>query len=157
REVSEQVDILCHDLVTAYQDLAVQMQQVVHTSEYAMVIRDELDLEKLLRRTLEYIIEKAGASNAAIFLPSSMDEYSLGGYVNYDCTPESADMLLQHLGDVFAPKVARQNELVHITDNIALCGWLGDDAMWLEDRHVLAFGCRQDDEALAVIAVFRDG
>ncbi len=156
REVSEQVDILCHDLVTAYQDLAVQMQQVAHTSEYAMVIRDELDLEKLLRRTLEYLVEKAGPTNAAIFLPSSMDEFSLGGYVNFDCTPESADMLLQHLGDVFAPRVGKANGVVHVTDNACLAGWLGDDATWLEDRHVIAFGCQQDGEALAIVTLFRD-
>ena len=34
-EVSHQVDILCNDLVVAYQELADQMQHVVETSEYA--------------------------------------------------------------------------------------------------------------------------
>lgn len=157
REVSQQVDILCNDLVSAYQDLAQQMNSVVQTSEYGMVIRDELDLEKLLRRTLEYLIEKAGPTNAAIFLPATADEYSLGGYVNYDCTPESADMLLQHLADVFAPKVAKKEGVVTITDNVALAGWLGQDAMWLEDRHIIAFACKHEGECLAVLTLFRDG
>src|SRR5690606_37867773 len=96
-EVTQQVDVLCNDLVTAYQELANQMQQVVQTSEYAGLIRDELDLEGLLRKTLEFLVHKAGACNAAIFLPATADEYSLGGYVNYDCTSDSADILLQHL------------------------------------------------------------
>ena len=107
-DVSKQVDILCNDLVTAYQELAGQMQQVVQASEFGAVIRDELDLEQLLRKTLEHLVEKAGPTNAAVFLPSSMDEYTLGGYVNYDCTPESADMLLQHLADVVAPKISNR-------------------------------------------------
>lgn len=156
-EVSQQVDILCNDLVTAYQELACQMNQVVQTSEYGIVIRDELDLEQVLRRTLEYLVDKAGPTNAAIFLPSSIDEYGLGGYVNYDCTPQSADMLLQHLADVMAPRVAEADGLVHLTDNQTLDAWIADDAAWLHDSHLLAFACRHDDEPLAVIALFRDG
>jgi len=155
-DVSKQVDVLCNDLVTAYQELAGQMQQVVQASEFGAVIRDELDLEKLLRKTLEHLVEKAGPTNAAVFLPSSMDEYTLGGYVNYDCTPESADMLLQHLADVVAPKIANRVDLMHITDNQSLSNMLGGDAAYLVDQHMLAFACRSDDESLAVVALFRD-
>ena len=156
-DVSKQVDVLCNDLVTAYQELAGQMQQVVQASEFGVVIRDELDLEQLLRKTLEHLVEKAGPTNAAVFLPSSMDEYTLGGYVNYDCTPESADMLLQHLADVVAPKLAHRDDLVHITDNQTLSNMLGGDAAYLVDSHMLAFACRSEDESLAVVALFRDG
>ena len=156
-DVSKQVDILCNDLVTAYQELAGQMQQVVQASEYGAVIRDELDLEKLLRKTLEHLVEKAGPTNAAVFLPSSMDEYTLGGYVNYDCSPDSADMLLQHLADVVAPKVSHRDDLVHVTDNPSLAHMLGGDAAYLVDSHMLTFSCRSGDESLAVITLFRDG
>jgi len=156
-DVSNQVDILCNDLVTAYQELAGQMQQVVQASEFGAVIRDELDLEHLLRKTLEHLVEKAGATNAAVFLPSSMDEYTLGGYVNYDCTPESADMLLQHLADVVAPKVAQREDILHITDNQSLAHMLGGDAAFMVDSHMLSFACRADNESLAIVTLFRDG
>lgn len=155
-DVSKQVDILCNDLVTAYQELAGQMQQVVQATEFGAVIRDELDLEQLLRKTLEHLVEKAGPTNAAVFLPSSMDEYTLGGYVNYDCTPESADMLLQHLADVVAPKISNRDDLIHITDNQSLSHLLGGDAAYLIDSHMLAFACRSENETLAVVALFRD-
>jgi hypothetical protein len=155
-DVSKQVDILCNDLVTAYQELAGQMQQVVQATEFGAVIRDELDLEQLLRKTLEHLVEKAGPTNAAVFLPSSMDEYTLGGYVNYDCTPESADMLLQHLADVMAPKVAQRDDLLHITDNKSLSHLLAGDAAYLVDSHMIAFACRSENESLAVVALFRD-
>ncbi|QDU35309.1 Response regulator receiver domain protein [Poriferisphaera corsica] len=156
QDVSQQVDVLCNDLVMAYQELACQMQQVVQTSEYSALIREELDLENLLRTTLEHMIEKVGPTNAAIFLPSAMDEYSLGGYVNYDCAADSADMLLQHLADVVAPKVAAREDLLHVTDNETLKYWIGDDAAYLADSHVVAVACRHGGETLAVMVLFRD-
>ena len=156
-EVTQQVDVLCSDLVTAYQELASQVNHVAQTGEFAGMVKNELDLEKMIRKTLEYVLQKAGPTNAAIFLPTSGDGYTLGGYVNYDCTAESADILLQHLADVVAPKVAEHDGMVHITDNQTLAGWIGDDAAYLEDSHVLTFPCRHNQEALAIVTLFRDG
>ena len=157
QEISQQVDVLCSDLVTAYQELANQMQHVVQASEYAALVRHELDLEQLLRKTLEHVLEKAGPTNAAIFLPSSMDEYSLGGYINYDQTGGSPDVLLQHLADVAAPKLVDRTAPLLITDNSSLNDWLGDDADYLEDCHVIGLSCQHDNECLAVVVLFRDG
>ena len=155
-EVSDQVDILCNDLVTAYQELAVQMQDAVQTSGFTAIIDGELDLETVLRKTLEHLVSKAGPCNAAIFLPASMDEYSLGGYVNYDCPKESADMLLQHLADVLAPRIGEHDQLVHVRDNAAMQVLMGDDWHYLADSRLITFACVADDEPLAVVALFRD-
>lgn len=156
-EVTDQVDVLCNDLVTAYQELAVQVQNITQSAGYREAVGDDLDLEVVLRKTLEYIIQQAGPCNAAIFLPSSADEFSLGGYVNYDCTKESADMLLEHLADVLAPAVANTGEeLMHVTDNRGLDDLLGDDWNYLADCDLLALPVNHDGEALAVITLFRD-
>ena len=156
-EVTDQVDVLCNDLVTAYQELAVQVQNVTQTAGYREAIGQELDLEAVLRKTLEYIVQQAGPCNAAVFLPSSADEFSLGGYVNYDCTKESADMLLEHLADVLAPAVANKGEeIMHVTDNRGLDDLLGDDWNYLADCDLLALPVNHDGEALAVITLFRD-
>lgn len=155
-EVSKQVDILCNDLVTAYQELACQMQNVVQTSEFSGLVKDELDLEALLRVTLEHLMAKLGPSNAAIFLPATMDEYSLGGYVNYDCTSESADILLEHLADTLAPRVATADDLVHLTTREDIERWIGEDAGQLGDSGVLAVPCMSEGECLAVLVLFRD-
>lgn len=155
-EVSKQVDILCNDLVTAYQELACQMQNVVQTSEYSGLVKDELDLEALLRVTLEHLMAKLGPANAAIFLPSTMDEYSLGGYVNYDRTSDSADFLLEHLGDTLAPRIAAHDDLVHLTCRDDIERWIGEDAGQLGDSGLLAVPCMSDDECLAVLVLFRD-
>ena len=155
-EVSQQVDILCNDLVSAYQELATQMQEVVQTNEFATLLKEELDLEQVLRKTLEYLLRKAGPTNAAIFLPASADEFTLGGYVNYDCTSESADVLLDHLADVMAPKLLDRTDPLQITDNDTLHRWIGEDAAYLEDSHVLAFNCMHKQESLAIVVLFRD-
>lgn len=155
-DVAKQVDVICSDLVNAYQELATQMNHVMQTNEFSALVKGDLDLESMLRKTLEFILQKAGPTNAAIFLPASSDEYSLGGYVNYDCTSESADVLLQHLADVVAVKVGQHEGLVHITDNDSLGQWIGDDAAYLADSHVITFACRHKGESLAVVTIFRD-
>ncbi|MEM9020680.1 MAG: response regulator [Planctomycetota bacterium] len=158
QEVSDQVDVLCNDLVTAYQELAQQMHHLSTAADLTTVIDDELDLEVLLRKTLEHLIKLAGPCNAAIFLPATVDEFSLGGYVNYNCTKDSADMLLQHLADVLAPRIAdHSDELVmHVTSNHTMTELLGDDWNYLADCHLLTFACTHEGDALAVVALFRD-
>jgi FixJ family two-component response regulator len=156
-EVTQQVDILCSDLVTAYQELADQFHNVVETSEYAALLRKELDLERLLHQTLEFVLEKAGPTNAAIFLPVTVDEYTLGGYVNYDCADGSPEILLNHLADVLAPRVAEADRHIHITDNPTMSQWLGDDSAYLADCHMVAISCYAENEPLAVMTIFRDG
>ncbi|MCC7146540.1 MAG: response regulator [Phycisphaeraceae bacterium] len=155
-EVTQQVDILCSDLVAAYQELAQQMQQVVQTRDYVSLVRHELDLEQLLRKTLEYVLEKVGPTNAAIFLPASIEEFSLGGYVNYDWASESPELLLQLLADGIAAKVAAADRTIHLTEQAQLDEWLGDECDYLDGCHLVAVPCRLEGECLAVLMVFRD-
>lgn len=156
QDVSRQVDVLCNDLVHAYHDLATQMHQTVQNNDFLSYVGNELDLEHVLRRTLEYVLEKAGPTNAALFLPAMADEYSLGGYVNLDGSRESTTMILQHLADVVAPKMIDRENALHITDNQTLARWIGADAAYLEDAHVLAVRCQHEEETLAVLVAFRD-
>lgn len=184
-ETAAQVETLCNDLVTAYQELSVQVQDLTDakispdasmldgamddlsaelpalpesgTAGLKAMLQGELDLEVVLRRTLEWSTREAGPTNAAIFLPCSMDEYSLGGYVNYDVPAGSADMLLQHLADVLAPKTAEHVEPLHLTTNAAITDWIGDDAAYLADSEVIALAAHAGDECLAVLVLFRDG
>lgn len=157
KDVAQQVDILCQDLVTAYHELAVQMNQVMVTSEFAGLIHEELDLEQFLRKALEFLLQKAGPTNAAIFLPSSGDEYSLGGYVNYDCSSDSADILLEGLADVLVPRIANHDQLLHLTDRQDMIRWLDGESEFMADSHMIGFTCRDEQESLAVVVLFRDG
>ena len=44
-----------------------------------------------------HLLTKTGPTNAAVFLPDSVDHYGLGAYVNYDCPRESIAALLDAL------------------------------------------------------------
>lgn len=156
-EVSKQVDDLCNDLVTAYQDLADQMTSATMASEFSAIVRQELDVEALLRTTLEYMLGKTGPTNAAVFLPTGHNDYSLGAYVNYDVPRDTADVLLDHLADVIAPRYDTEPEVRCFATAPELEGALGEDAAWLNDSALVVFACRDEDgDCLAVFALFRD-
>lgn len=156
QQVAKQVDSLCNDLADAYQELADQMTNAAITSEFAALVRHELDVESLLRTCLEFILARTGPTNAAVFLPSNHADFALGAYVNYDCPKDSADVLLDHLADVLAPKIQDETTVVRMDTEDALARRLGDDAHWLAESDVLAFSCRHDGDCLAVGVLFRD-
>ena len=67
-EISQQVDLLCNDLVRAYQEMAQQLNITQITVEFAQAIGDEIEVEGLLRRTMEWVLAKIGPINAAVYL-----------------------------------------------------------------------------------------
>ncbi|HVZ93719.1 MAG TPA: response regulator [Phycisphaerales bacterium] len=119
-------------------------------------IRKELDVESLLRRTLEHILDTAGPTNAAVFLPTGSNDYSLGAYVNCDIPKDVVDVLLDHLADVLAPNLEDRTEIVRPTDETDLAAMLGEDATWLAGSEMVAFSCTHQGECLAIVALFRD-
>lgn len=155
-EATKQVDVLCDDLIGAYDDLAGKMGGGTLAGEFGELIRQELDVEALLRSTLEFLLTKTGPTNAAVFLPTGHDEYNLGAYVNYDIPKETADVLLDQLADIMAGPFAEAEDIVHCTSRHQLASWIGEDAHWLDKSGVVAFPCRHEDEVLAVMALFRD-
>ncbi|MFK7883305.1 MAG: response regulator [Phycisphaerales bacterium] len=155
-DVSGQVGELCNDLVDAYRDMSEQMTDVRITGELETLLRQELEVEGLLRTTLEYTLAKLGPTNAAVFLPSSGGEFSLGAYVNHDVPKDHAEMMLDHLADSLAPAFESREGVHSLSGHSEIASWLGADAHWLEDRVVLAYSCQQDDECLGVLALFRD-
>lgn len=155
-EITQQVDILCNDLVTAYQELATQMQQVEATTEFRSMIQDELDLEHILRHLLEHVLDKVGPTNAVVFLPDHHGGFAVGGYVNYNQDRNSTRTLLEHLADTVAPRIADETETLFLVDNDQIQNWLEDDAAYLADSQVIAAPCYDGDDVLACVLLFRD-
>lgn len=155
-QVARQVDSLCTDLVHAYQELAEHMNQVSTASEFGSLIRQELDLEALLRTTLEFILSKTGPTNAAVFLPATSGDFSLGAYVNYDCPKETIDILLDHMANAVAPRLEDVEAIEHLTDPAQIEKYMAGDAQWIGESHLVAFSCRHEGESLAIFLLFRD-
>lgn len=156
KDMSRQVDDLCSDLVHAYQELADQMTHSALATEFSSLIRQDLDVEDLLRSTLEFVLSKTGPTNAAVFLPTGSRDFNLGAYVNYDVPRDTADVLLDHLADVIAPRFENETDLVRLETEEELSERLGDEAGWLNEYGVLVFSCQHEGDCLAVVALFRD-
>ncbi len=158
QQAAHQVDELCDDLASAYKELADQMGQVTLSTEFTALVRQELDVESLLRTTLEFLLTKTGPTNAAVFLPTGNDDFSLGAYVNYDLPQDTGEVLLDHLADALPARLESVAE-VRLLDSPGLLGeLLGTAATWLAAHNMIAFACHDSDgTCLAVVCVFRDG
>ncbi|HWB20407.1 MAG TPA: response regulator [Phycisphaerales bacterium] len=154
-EIAEQVDSLCQDLVTAYQDVNDQLSEVAMATEFRTLLKQELDVEDLLRTSLEYLLQKTGPTNAAIFLPDSNGRYALGAYVNYDCPRDTVTVLLDHLCEAVCPQMADEHEIVSFEDSADFAEWIGEEAEILTDSQVIAYSCQHEGACLAVIVLFR--
>ncbi|PHQ80733.1 MAG: hypothetical protein COB69_05485 [Phycisphaera sp.] len=155
-EVTNQVSDMCNDLVEAYRELSGEIDKLAVCGEFNGIIRQELEIETLLRVVLEFILAKSGPTNAAIFLPASGSEYSLGAYVNADIPKTSVDTLLDHLADVLAPRFEHRPGVHQYDSRREVNRLLGADAHWLPEQTMIAFPCHHEDECLAVVTLFRD-
>ncbi len=125
-------------------------------SDFLRSIRYQLDVEALLRSALEFLLTQCGPMNAAVFLPSTTGDYSLGAYVNYTCPKDAAEILLDHLANVAAPRLDKLHGVHLFTTRPQITEHVGDGIEWMLDNHVLAFTCRSAGESLAVFMLFRD-
>ncbi len=155
-QITSQVGGLCNDLVGAYGELSSKLTLVTVASEFNSLVRQELDIESLLRTVLEYLLTKTGPTNAAIFLPSTSGDFTLGAYVNYDGPKDSGEVLLEHLAAALAPRFESERGIAVLNGRRELEARLGSCADWLADSTLLAFACHNEDECLAVCVLFRD-
>ncbi len=156
REMFDQIGTMCDDLVTAYGELSEQIDVLDVLHEFQSLVRRELDVEALLRTVLEYLLAKGGPTNAAIFLPDSYGDFSLGAYVNYDCPRDTGEAMLDHLADVMPDAFCDETRIALMRSDAELEAMLGDDAHWLSGQGVLVMSCMAGDECLAVVTLFRD-
>lgn len=133
-----------------------RVKRLTMATEIASIFRQELDLESLLRTALECLLKKTGPTNAAIFLPSSAGDFTLGAYANYDCPKAGAETMLDTLAGVVAPAFERRPGIHHLPTPAHVELLLGEHAHWLPNSAMVVTACRADDECLAVLALFRD-
>jgi hypothetical protein len=151
-----QIRTLCAGFADAARQWAAGTELASLRAEFNALVRQELELESLLRTTLEFTLRRVGPTNGAIFLPSSCGDYSLGAYINYDCPKETAETLLEQLSGVLAPACEHRRELT-LAARTAELGVPGlDDQVWLADAAFAVRACWREEECIAVVALFRD-
>jgi hypothetical protein len=161
REVSGQVGGLCTDLADAYQDLAEQIGDLTTAGELKGLLRQELDIEGLLRTFLEYLLGCVGSTNAGVFLPNSVGDYTLGAYINYDRPKATAEHELETRAAMIAPALESATRVVRLGDGAAMAARFGEVASFFAGEEVVGIACHDsagdpESECLAVICLFRD-
>jgi DNA-binding response OmpR family regulator len=125
-------------------------------AEFSTLLRDELDVEELLRTSLEFLLHKSGPTNAALFLSGSNNAFGLGAYVHYDLPRKDVEPMLQRLADEACPAISDSDDVLRFEDSnefIAQCN-LGPDVA--THQQMIAVPCHHDGECLAVLILFRD-
>lgn len=156
RALTSELLRVCEETARSHEELASQIDSVAICGEFTGLIRQELELESLMRTALEFILAKLGATNAAMFLPSSSGDWTLGAYVNYDRPRETAEMLFDHLTDVVPDAIVSARGVLDLRDASQVRASLANVAEWIDDCAVLAAGAWHEDEPLAGIMLFRD-
>jgi hypothetical protein len=155
-QLLRQVADLASGVAGTCRTLGEQMQRVAMGAEFNAMIRQELELEGLLRTTLEFVLRKAGSTNAAIFLPSSSGDYTLGAYINFDLPKDTAETMLGQLANCLAPACEPCREL-RVFPAAADLGADGlDSDHWLGESTLAVRACWSDRECIATLAIFRD-
>jgi DNA-binding response OmpR family regulator len=152
-EISQQVDLLCNDLVRAYQDMAQQLNVAQNAAEFAQALEGELDVEGVVRKTMEWVLRKLGPLNAAVYLPNGERDFALGAYLNLDTQADGP--LIELLGRTIV-KQARGTSALVLDDDRTMDELFDEDARMLHGRQWMAVACHTPRECLAVLVVFRN-
>jgi hypothetical protein len=149
-----QLAMVCEQLSQSCMDVSSQLQHVALSSELQTLLRQDLDIESVLRTSLEFMLRKLGATNAAIYLPSASGDYTLGAYINYDCPRDGIEHTLDHLGDALVPLYSDRPGL-HV---LASCehDLPTITSAWVAESSMLVHSAHAEDECVAIVAVFRD-
>lgn len=134
--------------------------------ELGEVLRQELDIDGLLRTLLESLLSRVGSTNAAIYFPTQNDlvgiggDWSLAAYINYDLAQDHAEVMLDQLATFVPETVAGSAGVTRVPDDRGEAAF-GPEAHWLAGQDSL-LACAHDTvaggeaECLAVVHLFRD-
>jgi DNA-binding response OmpR family regulator len=155
-EMSKQVDVLCSDLASAYRTIKDQMSIVEMTTEFRTLISQELDVEDMLRTSLEYMLKKVGPTNGVVYLREAEGSYGIGAFVNYEWQDRNILPSLECLGGTLCSPMQGESGLMKFEDTSDFARCEGVDEAIFTDSEVVAFSCNWQGTCLAVITLFRN-
>jgi FixJ family two-component response regulator len=156
KTISQKVDILCNDLVTAYGELSKQLD-VVRTQEgFRKTIEPAADLEQLICHAMDWMMRQTGYSNVAVWLTGEDGGYQLGAYMKYTIPGDEA--VSAALRRVILPLAARdgRDTPVRIVAADLADTFSPAEQQLFRDQEFLAVDCTYLGESLAALVFFRD-
>lgn len=152
--VSQKVDILCNDLVTAYGEVAAQLQDVRQGESFRKSIESAKDLEQMLCHAMDWLLKEAGYSNIAIWLSGDDGTFELGAYMKYTIVGDKRVTGALHRA-LIQPTV--REGFLHLSDQEFNQMLAPADRKLLPAQTVMTASCTYLGEALSTIMLFRDG
>jgi FixJ family two-component response regulator len=153
RMVSQKVDLLCNDLVSAYGELSKQMDSVRTQESFRKHIEQSKDLEQLLCHTMDWLLRQLGYANVALWLAGEDGEFQLGAYMKY--TIAGDEIISSAMRNGLLPGTVKDG-FAHVTGE-SLRGRLeADELEVLASQDILSISCTYLGEALAAVVFFRD-
>ena len=153
RMVGKKVDLLCNDLVSAYGEIARQMDVVRTREDFRKAIENPAGLEQLLCHAMDWIMRKLGYANMAVWLATE-NTFQLGAYIKYtqQSTPELAEAIRSGV-----VQRALRDGMVRINAEDAKRQLSAAELKHMDGNCVLAANCSYLGESLAVLVLFRQG
>ncbi len=154
--ISQKVDILCNDLVSAYGELSKQFDVVRTQESFRKTIEPARDLEQLICQAMDWLMRQLGYSNVAVWLVGDDGSHQLGAYMKY--TIPGDEDVSEALRRVVLPIAARDGrdtpmkiKASDLADKLS-----PKEQQLLKDQEFLAIECTYLGEALAAMIFFRD-
>lgn len=108
--------------------------------QFSQLLRSSLDMEDLLRTTLERMLAECGAMNLVCYLVGRTGDYKLGAYINATVPKDSVETLLDHWAGVIPDRFAETGLAVATPKNEAERRKFTDGDPWLRDSHLALIG-----------------
>jgi FixJ family two-component response regulator len=153
RVVCKKVDLLCNDLVGAYGELAVQLDQVRTQEGFRHLLTSARDLEQLLCHAMDWMLRRLGFSNIAVWL-AGHEQFQLGAYMKHTIPGEARLMEAMRRG--LLVRVVKEN-FVHLSAADAPRVLSSTETSLMPDQAIMASHCTYLGESLAAIVLFREG
>jgi|MDTC01.1.fsa_nt_gb DNA-binding response OmpR family regulator len=154
-EAVEEIESLSHTLANGQCEQDQQMRIVAMAAEFRTLVSQELEVESMLRTSLEYLLHRLGPTNAAVYIREGDVGWGVGAYINYDRQGENYSEFLQTLGEQACSVVSQEKTLRVFTDGTSFTSWIDTDELNFEGNEVLSVGCFNGDRCMAVIVFFR--
>ena len=153
KTVSKKVDLLCNDLVTAYGEIAKQLDEVRTSESFRKTLTTAGDLEQLLCHAMDWMLKELGYTNVAIWLAADDGDFQLGAYMKYTLAGDKP--LTDALQNGLVAR-ATKDEFVHVTRDNMHDTLTEDEIDLLADQNLVAANCAYLGESLGTVVLFRD-
>jgi FixJ family two-component response regulator len=153
RTVSQKVDLLCNDLVSAYGELSRQLDLVRTQENFRKHIHAAADLEQLLCHTMDWLLRQLGNSNVAIWLAGDDGAFQLGAYMKH--TIPGDDIASNAMLNGMLPGITRTG-FSHVHGETLRGRLQKDEFRIFSSQDIIGLSATYLGEPLAVIVLFRD-